>query len=298
MIAPAISRVIAALTLLLPLNSLASEVEFPELGVAIRNLPDLAAKPRVVEVRQGHAGYANFSASTISVYRQDAVVASGDLNDPGYRRTLLTAVGGLDEAEDGSLISIGSQLAWINLAVERASATPLVRKMTIYAVADQHLYRFLLTTNEARTPGEFDPILRAVRQTTSFAPVRRAMPSDGGANPHARALPRFADPDQFSGYPDVALRRREQGVVDVQFEIDREGHAQNVTELQAAYPELADGVSKMLQHLVFEVPRDWEKTGSDQRRFTVEVQFALVNRITDCPRGSQTVLVVCATRPS
>ena len=83
----------------------------------------------------------------------------------------------------------------------------------------------------------------------------------------------IAPPTQL--YPPQARRLGEQGVVDFEYTIDGSGHAQDIQQLYASAPQLAELIPAYLRSAQFRVPANWEQTGSANGRYTTEFRFAL-----------------------
>jgi hypothetical protein len=76
-------------------------------------------------------------------------------------------------------------------------------------------------------------------------------------------------------YPAPARRLGEEGIVDVEFSIVSAGHARDVRQLYASAPDLGSHIPEYLKGAVFRVPANWEQTGSQNERYTLEFRFAL-----------------------
>jgi len=77
----------------------------------------------------------------------------------------------------------------------------------------------------------------------------------------------------------------------------------DLKELYADSRDLGRNIPEFLQTGVYRIPTDWELTGSDKKRFTVEFQFAIAARGGACPEQSvparvpdATVVRVCCGR--
>jgi hypothetical protein len=128
--------------------------------------------------------------------------------------------------------------------------------------------------------------------------VQRPEPTaaDSVATSNRAKLPRFNTDNVKPWYPTAPFSATE--VVDVEFSIDRQGHAKDLKQTYAASPDLGALASAYVQQRVFRVPADWEATGSENQRFTIEVQFStrcppvgIKPRVADAP-----VIETCAQR--
>jgi hypothetical protein len=110
-------------------------------------------------------------------------------------------------------------------------------------------------------------------------------------------LPHFdASPGDF--YPDSAARRLLQGAVGIEFQIDAEGHVQNLQQTYTNYPDFSEKAQEYLKKGQFRTVEGWEQAGGPELKFVVEVQFSVVREGTTCdkkpPRVADIeVLAVC-----
>jgi TonB family protein len=110
-------------------------------------------------------------------------------------------------------------------------------------------------------------------------------------------LPHFdAVPGDF--YPDSAARRLLQGSVGIEFQIDAEGHVQNLQQTYANYPDFSEKAQEYLKKGRFQTVAGWEQAGGPELKFVVEIQFSVVREGSTCekkpPRVADTeVLAVC-----
>lgn len=275
---------LAATACLAPLACLAGEAELPELGITVRDLPELVAKPTVRERPQGYEASASFAATTsLNVYRQDESVTPGSLGDASYRATVLAPLGEPQDWKDkGTMTSIGSHEAWISLHVTRLGPMS-ANRITLYTIVDQYRYRIIVTAMGSKPPAEFDAVVKAVLSSAAFEPVRRPVEPEWLAAEHPDRIPRFVPGEFVSLYPPPSIRRGEQGAIDVEFSIDDRGRATGLKLVKSAYSDLGERLPEYFEQRVFKVPRDWEQTGSDRRRFTKEFLFTLAPPGSACP---------------
>jgi hypothetical protein len=156
-------------------------------------------------------------------------------------------------------------------------------RITLYTIVDQYPYRIIVTAMGAKPPAEFDAVVKAVQSAAAFYPVRRSVETEWLAAEHLDRIPRFVPGDFIPLYPPSSIRRREQGAVDVEFSIDGQGRATGLKQVKAAYSDLGERLPEYFKQGVFKVPRDWEQTGSDKRRFTREFLFTLAPPGSACP---------------
>lgn len=86
--------------------------------------------------------------------------------------------------------------------------------------------------------------------------------------------PSVRGPGSSDPYPLAAKRSGDQGVVDLEFSIDRQGHPQDVRETVSASKDLNEGALELLKKAVFLVGPDWDDA-HEHARLAIEVQFGL-----------------------
>src|SRR5258708_35310894 len=98
-------------------------------------------------------------------------------------------------------------------------------------------------------------------------------------------------------YPATAAQRHEQGVVNIEFSIDGHGNAKELKQIYATAPAFAATSSTYLKNRKFSVPANWEATGSQTQRFTIEFEYSM-----PCPAPNTqprvpgaTVVAICST---
>jgi TonB family protein len=270
-------RTALALTFLFPLTLYAKDVDIPELGIKLTQLPDDAGAAQVRERPAGYEARLQLGTDTfLAIYRQDDPVAPGNLSDPDYRNSLLAGLDASKKSKSkGGIASVGGHDAWILTNAEQLGPLPLVTySLSSYLVVDEHLYRIGINALGAKRPPEFDVAVKAL-SSVSFEPVQRTVvPEHLGPG----GIPRFVIGSDESFYPAEAISRGEQGVVDLEFSIDGRGHVQNLRQVYAAHRDLSTSATAFLENGVYRVPPDWEQSGSTQRRFTAEFQFKLAPR--------------------
>jgi TonB family protein len=99
-------------------------------------------------------------------------------------------------------------------------------------------------------------------------------------------------------YPDSAARRLLQGAVRIEFQIDAEGHVQNLQPTDTDNPDFSEKAQEYLKKGRFQTVDGWEQAGGPELKFVVEVQFSVVREGSICekkpPRVADTeVLPVC-----
>lgn len=274
------------LLLFSPLVSNASGVVYPELGVKLSDLPTATAGSEVFQRPAASEVVTPLGSSTIlSVRREDKEVPPGSsLSDPTFRAALQSRFDKtLDATAQGTMTAVGGNPGWTLIDAHKDAHSPFaLYTCTTYVIVDQHLYRFMVRAAGARTrPAEFDAVVKAISNVTFTSPSGPgdAVPASGAA-PRAMKLPPSVG-DLGSGMI-VGLKQHEQGVVDLEFSIDGQGHVQG-TKLLYAEPR-NDGLLGMmyLQNRLFGVPADWDESGLRNLRFTLEFQFPVAGAGMPC----------------
>jgi hypothetical protein len=176
---PGVVPLIALITLLSPpIVAQANEVDLPELGVRLTNVPSAATKPQVVEVTQHPAGYdavMRLGAAVLNIHREEDVVPAGsDVANPGYRALLDRRYpGGVESKTLGAPTSLGGHSAWTVVDARDGSSDVTHYTCLTYVIVDQHLYRLAVTADGSPArPPEFDELVRAL-SAVSFELVQR-----------------------------------------------------------------------------------------------------------------------------
>lgn len=292
------ARILAVLLLvLLPAVSRADVVEVPELGVKFSALPSGVSPFKVVERAAGYEAMAHLGIFSLSIYRlEEPVPAGADLRDARYRATLETTLGiRAGSLKQGETRRVGNEQGWTiprPMTVQIGAAT--FYSWWIYAIGNQHVYRLSVSGGGPTAAEEFRSLLEGI-YSVAFEPVQRAeRPAPELAASVPGKMPRFvAGVNDDDLYPSTARRLGEQGPVDIEFSIDSRGHVQDVRQTYAAVHDFSAHAVQALNSGVFRVPTDWEATGSQKLRFTMEFQLSLVGPGQTCP-GKQTPRVADA----
>jgi outer membrane biosynthesis protein TonB len=133
----------------------------------------------------------------------------------------------------------------------------------------------------------------------TFAPIDRSAATAGAASGLLK-MPAFHPDDRVDWYPAAAVNRSEQGVVDLEFNIDSKGHARDLQETYAASRTLGKSAQALLKSTAFRVKPDWEEKDYQKVRWNMEFQFWLgePGRPEDSPPrvpGAE-VVAICRTR--
>jgi Gram-negative bacterial TonB protein C-terminal len=170
----------------------------------------------------------------------------------------------------------------------------------VCTVVDAHWYILQVSAySGSQKPADFDTAV-ATLQNVRFGMVKPTPqvvsdPGDGSL-PRARSVH-----DNESFYPPYAIRRGEEGDVDVEFRIDGRGQPRDINETYVAYRDFVASAERMVSGFRFEVPNDWEPRGADKQVFTIELQYSIRcagHALAYPPRvfGS-TVIAICAGFP-
>jgi hypothetical protein len=186
-----------------------------------------ANKPQVTERPAGYAATLQVSPFTyLSLYRADDPIPSGNVGEATYRSDLLAR---LDDSKaitaKGAVTLLGGHDAWTIVDVQRVG--PLIAyTYKAYVIVDQHPYRLTVSSLGSQRPAEFDATVKAVSSSIKFEPLQRSAESHSASVPGA--MPRFVSGGHEEYYPASSSRRREQGIVDLEFSIDGQGHVSAV----------------------------------------------------------------------
>ena len=288
----------------LPYACGAAEVNVPKMGIRLTGLPDTVTASKLHETFDAKSLALHIHEASLGILRlEDAAPAGASLADPAFRKQMQ---GVFDDdfgsRDQGEAASISGNPAWtwthadhIGPAVQYAYVT--------YVIANEHLYRLRAHALgrdkphevDAR-PADFIAIVNAIADIV-FDPVTRPDSADTDARPKIpRMIGNFIDL-----YPETAQERNERGVVDIEFNVDGNGHAVNVRQTYAAFPDLGNRIPTYLKRAVFKVPSNWEASGYATAVFNMEFQFGIAASPLACGDGiparvpGADVVVVCTT---
>ena len=293
--------------LLLPLVCAGNELVIPQLAVKFNDLPPSTAKSEVLQRPTASEAITVIGPVILSVRREDAEVPSGSsLSDPNYRAIVQSRFDkSLEPKAQGAMTAVGGHPGWslIDAHQEAHSPSALYTYIT-YVIVDQHLYRLMVRAiGRRQRPPEFDAAVKAISDITFEPPSQPAdsRPRSGAAVTPIR-LPPYAPVGDVGMV--VGLKQHGQVVVDLEFSIDGEGRAQGPKLLYAEPRQAGVLALVFLQNRIFGVPADWEESGSQSLRFTLELQFAIAPAGGSCegptspPRTADTPVVqVCLQAP-
>ncbi|HWG31944.1 MAG TPA: hypothetical protein VN676_15415 [Steroidobacteraceae bacterium] len=265
--------------LLLPMVSYGAGVYIPKMGIRLNDLPDNVTASKLIENLDAHSVTVYFGDATLSILRlQDATPAGATLNDAAYRKALEDNFGDdMRSGFHGEATSIAGNGAWTWSRATHLSPLPVVEYTYVtYVIANEHAYRLRVHDNGPYTPHEPDARPPDVQAALNAIPEITFEPAAAPAPDSARLkIPRMIAGLGDLYYPDAAVRRNQEGVVDVEFSIDGKGHAVDVKETYAAFSDLGKKIPGFLQNATFRVPPDWEANGHRAARFDMEFQFSL-----------------------
>ena len=264
------------LTCLSPLAAHAVDVDYPDLGVKLTNLPASAKAGRVGESLQGYSVQILFGDETTSadIYRFDEAVPEGNIADKSYRKTLNKQLGVPEAgAPINKPVTIAGQSGWMT-GFAQGFGPMAVYRCSFYLVVGQHLYRIAVsaTGKKQAAASSFNAAAQAIASGLVFEPVERQ--PDKPLAPGE--LPPFLMGRQVGPfYPDRARRIGEAGIVMLKFNIDGRGAIQDVRAGPEANADLAQAAESMLQNGRFKVPQGWEQSGGSKQSFTMEFRYYL-----------------------
>ena len=303
LIVQARAAMICVIAMFLPATVYANEVSLPEIGVTLTGLAGNANNPKVTERPAGYEATLQVGPFTfLLLYRADDPIPLGNVGEATYRSDLLAR---LDDSKaitaKGTVTLVAGHEAWTIVDVQRVG--PLVAyTYKAYLIVDQHPYLLAVSSLGSKRPAEFDATVKVVSSSIKFEPIQRSAESHLASVPGA--MPRFVIGGHEDFYPASSRGRGEQGIVDLKFSIDGQGHVSEVKETFAVSRRLGNSAASQLRDGVFRVPPDWVQTGSDKLRFAIEYQFKLVGHGSHCPTPEAApritgakVVAVCGTLP-
>jgi hypothetical protein len=271
--------ILLSLLVLSPLVCTANELVIPEVAIEFKNLPASTAGSEIYRRNTATDAVTPIGSVILSVRREDAEVPSGSsLSDSSFRATVQSRFDKeLDPKAQGALTSVGGHAGWALIEAQRSARSPwILYTCVIYVIVDQHLYRLMVrTVGGVQRPTEFDAVVREISNAI-FLPAPPAV--DGTPGPVAAAgpmkLPPFAPVGGLGDGLIVGLPKQTSvGVADLEFTIDGQGRAQGYKVLYTEPRQYGVLALTYLQQKTFGVPADWEESGSQSLRFTVEFQF-------------------------
>jgi len=167
------------LVALRPATGWTDDVDVPELGVRLTDLPSGAVKPALAPRAGGYELTTGVGDAVLTVYREDAPAPAGStVASPAYRASLDARFDpSLDTKTQGAPTAIAGHSAWTVVDARRASQTQTRYVCVTYIIVDQHLYRLAVNATSATTarPAEFDALVRTMSDIV-FEPVQRTAP--------------------------------------------------------------------------------------------------------------------------
>jgi TonB family protein len=285
-------RGIPAFVLLISLWSTAGYgegMDIPELGVHIAEVASGSQTPEVAQRVDGYVATLHIGTAVLVIARVDEPVPSGsDIRDAAFRtaqRAEFYEQPDRTDREQATVIS--GHDAWTILSARRAGgwARTVHYSCVTYTVVDQHVYRMaVFATGGEEKPLDYEAAVHTMSELR-FVPVNQSSESNSRG---ATGLLKMPKPKPRKAvalvYPRLAMRRREQGVVDVEFSIDGRGHAQDLQETNdSASSMLREAARAALKSVDFQVKPSWEANGYQRVRLTAEFQFWLGTDISHCP---------------
>lgn len=296
------------LLLLYAVASHSTEIEVPEMGVRLTNLPEGTTKSKLFETLDSYSTSVQIGSVSLNIMRlEDPAPVGASLTDATYRKALQDNFGDdLGPKARGQTTFISGNTAWTLFTAVQPIPAPVVDYTCItYVIANDHPYRLRAYTEAVYSshtpinrPPDFDAAVQAMSYI-KFEPVTRP-PSSPDLSSRLK-LPRYVA-KQGNLYPDAARARNEEGVVDVEFSIDGKGHARDVKQTFESSSHLAKHISEYLNGTEFRVPANWEERGLQASRFNMEFQFVLATPSRGCGVEAQprvldaTVITVCGSR--
>jgi hypothetical protein len=261
-----------------PVVTRAAEMAIPELGIHLVDMPVGVEKPGMKRRVDGCTATLHIGTATLKIDRFEEAVPSGsDIKNETFRAAQEPPSYALHPHARGQATTVDGHAAWTSTFAFNAGAPggkDVLYTSVTYALVDQHLYSFAAREVGGDTPpSDFVAAVRAISDLT-FSAVDRSAMSDSEPPSGLIRMPYF-DPSTKDWYPAAAKRRRETGVVDLEFSLDGRGRARDVQQIYAATDELGASSRSLLTDVTFHLAPGWEAKGYQKLRFTIEVQYLL-----------------------
>jgi hypothetical protein len=268
------------LFVLTPLVCTANELVIPELAIEFKNMPASTADSEIYRRTSATEAITPIGPVILSVRREDAEVpSSNSLSDPSYRATVQSRFDqGLDPKAQGAMTSVGSHPGWTLIAAQKGVHSPgILYSCITYVIVDQHLYRLVvraLVVGMTR-PVEFDAVVRAISDATFERAAQTRVSAPGPAiAAGSMKLPPYVPVGNVGRGLIVGLPKQNGlGIADLEFSIDGQGRVQGYKLLYAEPRQYGVLALTFLEQKLFGVSADWEESGSQSLRFTMEFQF-------------------------
>jgi TonB family protein len=262
----------------------ASALDIPELGVHIAQLPDASATPRVIRRLDGYQAIMPIGKATLTIARVDAPVpSSSDITAASFR---IAQQAEFYEQPNPSAHEHASTVsghdAWTIVSARSGGWHTVNYRCVTYTIVDQHLYRLVAgATGQDRIPPDFVAATRVMSELTLGPVERSSTPNEAAVGLLKMPAPRISNLDR---YPETALRRGEQGVVDLEFSIDSKGHTREIHETYSDSNAFGAAAQELVRDTTYQVKPGWEESGYQKLRFPIEVQFSIAKGSSSCPR--------------
>jgi outer membrane biosynthesis protein TonB len=261
--------------------------DLPEVGVRFTDYPTDLFRPRTSQRPAGSEAIVQVDFATLTIIRdRDPLPPEQTVSDPAFEQRLLNQQKKTErQVEKSQLTRIGGQDAWLMEGSYTVGPTTAVYS-DAYVIFDHHLVRISARAiGLPKTSPDFQKASKLMT-TISFEPAIQppAPPPSISAAIDKVPMPPFVPGPAGMFYPPGAQRKSQQGIVDVSFTIDAEGHVQNLTTDFVEYDALARNIPSYLQYGTFRIPSDWASSGNTEHRFQVEFQFKLTDSQETCAR--------------
>jgi hypothetical protein len=171
-------------TLLWPLTLWANDVDVPELGIKLTQLPGDADKPQLTQAAQGSELTTHVGAAILTIFRDSTPVGPGsDVADPTYRATLDARFDrSIESKTQGAPTAIDGHSGWTVVDTHPGQApSTTVYTCVSYVIVEQHLYRLTVRATSAEgRPHEFDSLVGTL-SSVKFEDVHPSLPASQSA---------------------------------------------------------------------------------------------------------------------
>jgi TonB family protein len=269
------AALVVAVTLLAPALCYPKDVAIPAVGIELTGAPEITGAPVVHRESDGAEAIVRLGEALIVVYRGDTAVPNGTVATEEASESRLKTAPDLIywPQTPGRPTILAGQPAWASYyTYEHRQLTDYV--LVVSTVIDAHWYILqVIAQSRSDKPADFDRAVETLQDARfgQMGAVSELVPEPAQATPPGLPRGRLDSKQEF--YPPDALRREEQGDVDLEFRIDGHGQVRDIRKTYAATRDLAASAQEMIQRTGFDVPNDWEQRGADKQVFTVEVQY-------------------------
>ncbi len=263
------------------------DLDLPVMGIKIPGYLRALPEPAVAERLDGYHARFLFGQVVVDLFRADAAAPKdAEVTNPDYQETLNREFRRNNRIERSGLSRVGGIDAWVIVGRRTISMGAVQYQREMVVIVDGHLLRVSISgLGFPHRPAGFDRAATMLDQMRFEPIVLPSTPAPKRGVPAKATMPKFIGSRDIE-YPVSALARGHQGTVDLGFSIDANGRVRGIRTLYATHRELVSPVFAFLNSGRFQVPGNWPQSGSENSRFAMEFQFAIVGAIASCPPGT------------